>query len=150
MTILQPDDVSFSPKRMARPSPIDGIALPTASIIIREFESCPECGNDLDPDVTEATREDRDVVWKDRGHHASPHTCESCGATLGILAEEKAFGVINESQIPDDYDEDVLTFVHVPDSNAVLMVNSFQLMIGVVDGSTQAHSGEQSTQELSG
>lgn len=137
MTILQPSDVSFSAKRMAMPSPSDGIVPSTASVLIREFESCPNCDADLDPDVTDAKAEDRDVVWADRVFGSSYHTCDDCGAKLKILAEEKAFGVIGENQIPDDYDEDVLYFVKVPDSNSVLMVNTFQLMIHVAEANSE-------------
>ncbi len=116
---------------MAMPQYEDGISPATASILVREFGTCSECESDLDPDVKDALYEDRDVIWDNGIHHrCSAHTCENCGAELEVFVEEKAFGVIGESQLPDNAEEmDDIYFVPVEGVPNYLVINTHQIMI---------------------
>jgi len=123
-------DVGFVPDRVAKPiGSRDGIAPSTASIIVREFVDCPECGHDIDPDVKRAVYEDRDVLWDDELFQSSSHECAGCGATLRIFVEEKAFGVIGAS-LPDYAESSPTThFVECDETGCHVLVNTNQIFI---------------------
>lgn len=109
----------------------EGIDPATAAILVREFESCSDCGSDIDPVAGEALREDRDVVWEnDSRYKSDAHQCDSCGTELRIFVEEKALGVISSDQLPEDADEmETLQFVPIDDRDAYLQVNTFHLNV---------------------
>lgn len=129
--ILDTDEVGWNTRAMAMPSYVDGIAPSTASNVVREFGSCPECEADVDPDVADAIHEDRDVLWEnDRRHKSNPYECPECGAEVRIFVEEKAFGSIGESQLPSDAEErDDIYFIPVEDSSNFLVVNTHQFWL---------------------
>jgi len=128
--IYTENDVHFVPNRVARgPKIRDGIQPSTASIIVSEFVSCPECYHDIETNVIDAVYEDRDVLWDDDLFRSSSHTCEKCGTDLRIFVEEKAYGVIGESQLPD-YAE-TSTEVHFIECGveSYIVVNTNQIFI---------------------
>lgn len=132
MSILTPEEVGFCPERLAMPSPCDGIAPSTASIIVRELGVCPNCESDLDPDVTDAKREDRDVLWTERILNSKYHSCASCRSSLRIFVEEKAFGTIGGNRVPDE-PNDSLFFIPIPETESFIMFNMFQVSITVAN-----------------
>lgn len=109
----------------------DGIDPATAAILVREFESCPECGAELDPDAGDALREDRDVIWEnDARYKSNAHECENCGSELRMFVEEKAIGVVREEQLPDNAGENqTLHFVPVERDDSYLQINTFHLNV---------------------
>lgn len=125
------DEVGFVPDRMASPiGTREGIAPNIASNIVREFGSCPGCSGDLDPDVTDAVYSDRDVLWDDDYRNSEYHTCESCGSELRIFVEEKAFGMLSESQLPSGADEfETVYYVPCENSSTWLVINMNQISI---------------------
>lgn len=129
--IIDTDDIGWNTRAMAMPDYQDGIAPSTASPIVREFGECPECGADVDPDVTDALYQDRDVIWEnDRERKSSPHVCPECETEVRIFVEEKAFGVIGESQLPSDAGEwEDVYFIPVEDSTDYLVVNTHQFWL---------------------
>jgi hypothetical protein len=131
-TILDSDDVSFCPERMTIWVNATKLTPSTASTITREFESCPHCNDDLDLDVKNGKLEDRDVVWADRTRGSESYECPDCGHRFRILVEEKAWGIIGESQVPSEISDDV-HFVDVPDSSEVLVINTHQIMFTPVE-----------------
>jgi hypothetical protein len=125
--------------------PRDGIDPATAAIIVREFESCPECTGEIDPKASEGLREDRDVIWK-RGHNSSPHTCRHCGAELRIFVEEKAFGLVRDSEVSENAEEsDILHFIPVDGETRHLRVNTFQMNVSKAPSETSPTRGHCST-----
>lgn len=131
--MMAADEVGFAPERVASGvrGPFD-LAPSTASCLVREFTTCPECGAGFDPDVTDAKSEDRDVVWADRTRpRAAPHECAECGGVFEVLVEEKAVGVIGREQVPDDPAE-CLHFVDCENGGDVLFVNTFQIFVSPV------------------
>lgn len=129
--IIDTDDIGWNTRAMAMPDYKDGIAPSTASPIVREFGECPECEADVDPDVTDALYQDRDVIWEnDRDYKSSPHVCPECETEVRIFVEEKAFGVIGESQLPSDAEEwEGVYFIPVEDSSNYLVVNTHQFWL---------------------
>lgn len=129
--ITDTDDIEWNTRAMAMPDFEDGIAPSTASPIVREFGECPACGADVDPDVTDAKYEDRDVLWEDDSkNRSSHHVCPECETEVRIFVEEKAFGVIGESQLPDDAAElEDIYFIPVEDSSNYLVVNTHQFWL---------------------
>ena len=116
---------------MAMRGPRDGIEPSTASCVLREFGECPECGSNVDPDVTDGLYEDRDVIWtNNRGRNSSAHSCEDCGTELRMFVEEKAFGRIGPSQLPGNAEEwEEVIFIPIEDSANYLVVNTNQMWI---------------------
>ncbi|MHC3381751.1 hypothetical protein [Haloarcula sp. H-GB5] len=129
--IIDTDDISWNTRAMAMPDYQDGIAPSTASPIVREFGECPECGADVDPEVADALYQDRDVMWEnDRNHKSSPHVCPECETEVRIFVEEKAFGIIGESQLPSDADTcENVYFIPVKDSSNYLVINTHQFCL---------------------
>lgn len=124
-------DIGWNTRAMAMPSPEEGIAPSTASVLVTEFGECSECCSGIDPDVKDALHEDRDVIWRnDRSYKSDAHACSDCETELRIFVEEKAFGVIGESQLPDDADDyDDVYFIPVEDVNNYLVVNTFHIKV---------------------
>ncbi|QLH82378.1 hypothetical protein [Halosimplex pelagicum] len=109
----------------------DGIDPATAAILVREFESCPECGAGIDPDAGDALREDRDAIWEnDARYKSNAQECENCGSQLRIFVEEKAISVVREEQLPDNASEnETLHFVPVEGDDSYLQINTFHLNV---------------------
>jgi DNA-directed RNA polymerase subunit RPC12/RpoP len=109
----------------------DGIDPATAAILVREFESCSECGAEIDPAAGDALREDRDAIWEnDARYKSNAHECDNCGSELRIFVEEKAVAVISEDQLPDNADENqTLHFVPVENNDSYLQINDFHLKV---------------------
>lgn len=124
-------DTGWNTQAMAMSVDGDGIDSATAAILIREFESCSECGADIDPDAGAALREDRGVIWEnDARYKSEAHRCDNCESELRIFVEEKAFGVISHGQFPDNADENqTLHFVPVEGRDTYLQVNTFHLNV---------------------
>jgi len=129
--ILGSDEVHFVPDRLARPAYHRGISPPTAACIVREFQRCPSCKESLDPDVRNAKYVDRDVEWDgDLNPRKDFLTCEECDNQFRVLVEEKAFGVIGESQLPEwaEGSDDVF-FVRCDDTETYCVINTHQISI---------------------
>jgi hypothetical protein len=127
--IIEADEIGWNTSAMAMPNYHEGISPPTASILVREFGQCPECDADIDPDVTDALYEDRDVIWRN-GRRSSTHRCADCEADLRMFVEEKAFAVIGEGQLPDNAAErDDLYFVGVEGQGSYLLINPFHIRL---------------------
>lgn len=98
-TVISHEQVGFVPRRFF-PTIGEHLQCSTAANLVREFGECPECGHDIDPDVTDAVQSDRDVLWSDTRTNvmngrtpldrSQPHVCGDCGATLNIMVEESA------------------------------------------------------------
>ncbi|MWG33780.1 hypothetical protein [Halomarina oriensis] len=132
--ILSHDDVEWNTRAMARSRPTEGIEPSTASIIVRQFATCPECDADIDPDVTDAIVEDRDVFWRREGRRTAPHECDGCASALSIFVEEKAFGVISARQLPDwASDSETVVFIEVAGQDAYLVVNTYHIAVRALD-----------------
>ncbi len=117
----------------------------TAAIIVREFESCPVCGNNIDPEASDGLREDRDVIWENSNRHESnAHSCHHCDSELRIFVEEKAFGIIPGSRLPESAENnETLHFVPIDGRDSYLQVNTFQMSVSEVksDNSSSDESG---------
>lgn len=124
-------DTGWNTQALAMSVSRDGINPATAAILVREFESCPDCSSDIDPVAGDALREDRDVVWEnDARHKTEAHRCDACGSELRIFVEEKALGLISSEQLPENADEtETLRFVPVDGRDAYLQVNTFHLNV---------------------
>lgn len=110
--------------------PRNGIDPATAAIIVREFKSCPECGGDINPTASDGLREDRDVIWEREAQNSTCHTCSHCDTKLRIFVEEKAFGIISDSQVPENAeDSTTLHFIPIEGADAHLRVNTFQMNV---------------------
>lgn len=136
------EEIGWNTRAMAMRGPRDGIEPSTASCVLREFGKCPECGSEIDPDVTGGHYEDRDVIWtNNRGRHSSAHMCEGCGIELRMFVEEKAFGRIGPTQVPDNAAEwENVHFIPIEDSANFLVVNTNQIWI--TPEHTQAETAE--------
>lgn len=103
------DAFAFVPDRMVgHPRvPRGDLSVATASCLIRAFADCPECGADLDPDVTKGHAEDRDVVFEARPRAADPFRqteplrCDACGAWVEAFVEEAAQPVAYSERDPE-------------------------------------------------
>lgn len=98
IVVIDHTDVGFAPDRFF-PQLGGDLTVATASCLLREFQDCPECGHDIDPDVKDGVQIDRDVEWTEQTsdapgirpvNNSKPHICENCGATLRLFVEEKA------------------------------------------------------------
>jgi len=97
ITIIDSSDVGFVPERFF---PTWGdLSVATASCLLREFATCPDCGAGIDPDVADGVQSDRDVVWTsehtncDRRQaidRSNAHVCQTCQTPLRLFVEEKA------------------------------------------------------------
>jgi hypothetical protein len=124
-------EIGWNTRAMAMRGPRDGIEPSTASCVLREFAECPECGSGIDPDVTDGLYEDRDVIWtNNRGRKSAAHSCENCGTELRMFVEEKAFGRIGPSQLPENAAEwKEVIFIPIEDSANYLVVNTNQFWV---------------------
>lgn len=116
---------------MAMPSYHDGISPSKATNVVREFGKCPQCGESLDPDVTDALYQDRDVLWEnDPEYKSSAHTCRHCNSEVRIFVEEKALGTIGADRLPENAETaENIYFIPVEGSDTYLVVNPFQVKI---------------------
>lgn len=125
--------------------PQDGIDPATAAIIVEEFESCPECGSNISPTASDGLREDRDVIWE-RSLDSTPHTCRHCGAELRIFVEEKAFGIVSDSELPENAEgSETLHYIPTDDDTAYLRVNTFQMNVSKIPPETSSTGKHEQT-----
>ena len=118
ITVWHHSDVSFIPSRFF-PQLGDELTPATACSLVREFGECPTCGNDIDPDVKDAVKEDRDVLWHDNAvqpYRSSAHVCSECDERLEIFVEEGARPA-QWSEIPDKFWADRFLWIKMENGN---------------------------------